>query len=99
MHLLDVGRFTGPPISAIDFDRSRSKYDDIIEVPKDILAQTRLNLLKPMIKNFEVDPSRHQRQNEVQNIDAYDLDKELFDFDNDTKDIDQPAMFTEYIRK
>ncbi|CAF5039887.1 unnamed protein product, partial [Rotaria sp. Silwood1] len=32
----------------------------------------------------------------IQNIDAYDLDKELFDF-NDTKEIDRPAMFTEYV--
>jgi hypothetical protein len=87
MHLLDVKRFTGPPISAISFDQTRQKYDDIIEI-------SRFKLLKPMTKNFEVD---HNHQ-EVQSIDAYDLDKELFDFNNDTKDINQPAMFTEYIR-
>jgi hypothetical protein len=99
MHLLDVKRFTGPPISAIDFDQSRSKYDNIIEIPNEIIEQSRLNFLKPMMKNFEIDNHFHQHQNEIHNLAAYNLDKELFDFNNDTKDIDQPAMFTEYIRK
>jgi hypothetical protein len=52
-----------------------------------------------MMKNFEIDNHFHQHQNEIHNLAAYNLDKELFDFNNDTKDIDQPAMFTEYIRK
>jgi len=95
MHLLDVKRFTGPPISAISFDQTRQKYDDIIEISNEMIEQSRFKLLKPMIKNFEVD---HNHQ-EVHSIDAYDLDKELFDFNNDTKDINQPAMFTEYIRR
>jgi hypothetical protein len=99
MHLLDVKRFTGPPISALNFDQSRSKYDDIIEIPNKKIEQVRLNFLKPMLKNFDIDDNLHQRQNKFQNIDAYDLDKELFDFNTDTKDIDQPAIFTEYIRK
>jgi hypothetical protein len=94
MHLLDVKRFTGPPLSAISFDQTRQKYDDIIEISNEMIEQSRFKLLKPMTKNFEVD---HNHQ-EVHSIDAYDLDKELFDFNNDTKDINQPAMFTEYIR-
>jgi hypothetical protein len=99
MHLLDVKRFTGPPVSALNFDQSRSKYDDIIEIPTERIEHTRLNFLKPMLKNFDIDHNLHQRQHEIQSIDTYDLDKELFDFNNDTKDIDQPVMFTEYIRK
>jgi hypothetical protein len=99
MHLLNVKRFTGPPISAINFDQSRSKYDDIIEISNEMIEQSRLNFLKPMIKNFEIDNKPHKYKNEIHQIDAYNLDKELFDFNNDTKDLDQPAMFTEYIRK
>ena len=98
-HLLDVRRFTGPPVSALHLDQTRSKYDDIIEIPDKMIEQARLNFLKPMLKNFDIDANFHQRENEFQNIAAYDLDKELFDFNTDTKDIDQPAMFTEYIRK
>ncbi len=99
MHLLDVKRFTGPPISTLNFDQSRSKYNDIIEISNEMIEQSRLNFLKPMVKNFEIDHKFHQYQNDIQNIDAYNLDKDLFDFNNDTKDIAQPAMFTEYIRK
>jgi hypothetical protein len=99
MHLLNVKRFTGPPLSPIAFDQTRHKYDDIIEIPNKMIKQSRLNALKPMIKNFEIDTNSRKRNNTIQNIDAYDLDKELFDFNNDTKDIDQPAIFTEYIRK
>jgi hypothetical protein len=99
MHMVDVSRFSGPPISAITFDQSRNKYDDIIEISNERLEQSRLKSLKPMIKNFDFDYNHHRRKIELQNIDAYDLDKELFDFNNDTKDIDQPAMFSEYIRK
>ena len=99
MHLLNVKRFTGPPVSALKLDQSRSKYDDVIEIPNENIKQARLNFLKPMLKNFDIDNNLHQRQNEFQNVDAYDFDKELFDFNTDTKDIDQPAMFTEYIRK
>ncbi len=99
MHLLDVKRFTGPPVSALNFDESRSKYDDTIEIPNKRMEQARLNFLKPMLKNFDIDDNLHRRQYEFQNVDAYDFDKELFDFNTDTKDIDQPTMFTEYIRK
>jgi len=99
MHLLNVKRFTGPPISAIAFDQSRSKYDDIIEISNEKIKQSRLNFLKPMIKNFEFDNKSHKYNNEIHNIDAHNFDKELFDFNNDTKDIDQPGIFTEYIRK
>lgn len=49
-----------------------------------------------MIKNFEYD---NKSPNKTHLINAFDLDKELFDFNQDTKDIDQPAIFTEYIRK
>jgi hypothetical protein len=52
-----------------------------------------------MIKNFEFDNNLSKSNTEIHHIDAYNLDKELFDFNNDTKDIDQPAIFTEYIRK
>ncbi|CAF0967371.1 unnamed protein product [Adineta steineri] len=48
-----------------------------------------------MIKNFELD--HKYTKEDVHTVDAYDLDKELFDFNTDTKDINQPAMFTEYI--
>ena len=90
IHLLNVKRFTGPPVSAISFAN-----DDTIEIPDEMIEKARLKLLKPMIKNFELD---HKHSQEVQSIDAYDLDKELYDFNNDTKDINQPAIFTEYIR-
>jgi hypothetical protein len=99
MRLLNVTRFTGPPISAIAFDQTRHKYDEIIEIPNNMIKKSRLSPLKPMIKNFELDTNFHKQNSTFHNIDAYDLDKELFDFINDTKDIDQPAMFTEYIRK
>ena len=91
-HLLDVKRFTGPPVSALN---SGSTYND----SKDTRKHSRLRLLKPMIKNFELDTNSHRYISEVHEIDAYDLDKDLFDFDKDTVDVNQPAMFTEYIRK
>ncbi|CAF3003205.1 unnamed protein product, partial [Rotaria sp. Silwood2] len=97
MHLLNVKRFTVPPISVINFDQTRHKYNDTIEITNEKVEQSRLHFLKPMIKNFELDNNFQKRNKEIQNIDAYDLDKELFDFNNDTKEIDQPAMFTEYI--
>ncbi|CAF3705555.1 unnamed protein product [Rotaria sp. Silwood1] len=97
MHLLNVKRFTIPPISAINFDQTRHKYNDNIEIKNEKFEQSRLHLLKPMIKNFELDNNFQKHNKEIQNIDAYDLDKELFDFNNDTKEIDQPAMFSEYI--
>ncbi|UJR31391.1 hypothetical protein I4U23_018885 [Adineta vaga] len=96
-HLLNVKRFTGPPVSAISSDQTPLKYVDSIELPENMMKQSRLKRLKPMIKNFELDINSHRYTKEVHEIDAYDLDKELFDFKNDTKDINQPAMFTEYI--
>lgn len=98
-HLLNVNRFTGPPISAINFDESHSKYNDIIEISKEKLEQLRLKYLKPMIKNFEIDQESSTPTNEIHLIDTIDLDKKLYDFNQDTKDFEQPTMFTEYIRK
>ncbi|CAF0923023.1 unnamed protein product [Adineta ricciae] len=89
-HLLDVKRFTGPPVSALT---SGSTLND----SKDTRKHSRLKLLKPMIKNFELDTNSHRYLSEVHEVDAYDLDKELFDFNKDTVDVNQPAMFTEYI--
>ncbi|CAF1261150.1 unnamed protein product [Adineta steineri] len=88
MHLLNVKRFTSSPLSPISYDQTHHKHDDIIE-------KSRIKLLKPMIKNFELD--HKYTKEDVHTVDAYDLDKELFDFNTDTKDINQPAMFTEYI--
>ena len=99
MHLLDVKRFTGPPVTAINYDQSRSKYDETIEIPEKLLEQSRLNTLKPMIKNFEFDSISQKYKQNTYRTNTYHLQKELYDFNNDTKDIDQPAMFTEYIRK
>ncbi|CAF1625727.1 unnamed protein product [Rotaria magnacalcarata] len=90
MHLLNVKRFTVPPLSAINFDHTRHQYNNTNEK----LHRTRLHSLKPMIKNFDFDNNHREH---FHDIDAYDLDRELFDFNNDTKEIDQPAMFTEYI--
>ncbi|CAF4553692.1 unnamed protein product [Rotaria socialis] len=90
MHLLNVKRFTVPPLSAINFDQTRHQYSNTNEK----LHRTRLHLLKPMIKNFDFD---NNHRDHFHDIDAYDLDRELFDFNNDTKEIDQPAMFSEYI--
>ncbi|CAF3503908.1 unnamed protein product [Rotaria sordida] len=97
MHLFNVKRFTVPPISIITFDQTHHKYNDINEIKNEKFEQSHLHLLKPMIKNFELDKNFQKCYKEIHNIDAYDLDKELFDFNNDTKEIDQPAMFTEYI--
>ncbi|CAF0967334.1 unnamed protein product [Adineta steineri] len=88
IHLLNVKRFTGSPLSPISYDQTHHEYDNIIE-------KSRIKLLKPMIKNFELD--HKYTKEDVHTVDAYDLDKELFDFNTDTKDINQPAMFTEYI--
>ncbi|CAF0920812.1 unnamed protein product [Adineta ricciae] len=89
-HLLDVKRFTGPPVSALTSDTTHNDS-------KDTRKHSRLKLLKPMIKNFELDTNSHRYISEVHEVDAYDLDKELFDFNKDTVDVNQPAMFTEYI--
>ncbi|CAF5038629.1 unnamed protein product [Rotaria sp. Silwood1] len=95
MHLLNVKRFTIPPISVINFDQTYHKYNDNIEIKNEKFEQSRLqHLLKSMIKNFDFDNNFQKYNKEIQNI---DLDKELFDFNNDIKGIDQPAMFTEYI--
>ncbi|CAF3873436.1 unnamed protein product, partial [Rotaria sp. Silwood1] len=95
MHLLNVKRFTIPPISVINFDQTYHKYNDNIEIKNEKFEQSRLqHLLKSMIKNFDFDNNFQKYNKEIQNI---DLDKELFDFNNDIKEIDQSAMFTEYI--
>ena len=102
MHLLNVKRFTVPSVSAINFGQTRRPYKDPIDEKTDEIFKqsTRLNLRKPMVKNFELDQNFHVQNNQtIQIIDTYDLDKELFDFNHDTQDIDQPALFTEYIRK
>lgn len=92
MHLLDVKRFTGPPVSPLNLDR---KHDDATEISR----RPRLKYLKPMIKNFDVDHHHPQHGKDIQTLDSCTLNKTLFDFQNDTKVIEQPAMFTEYIRK
>ena len=95
MHLLDVKRFTGPLISALNFDQSRLQNEDTISIPR----RSRLNSLKPMIKNFEVGHRHPTHGEQIQTKDACNLNKTLYDYQVDTKDIEQPAMFTEYIRK
>ena len=95
MHLLNVKRFTGPPISALAIDQSRLKHEDIVEVPR----RSRLNPLKPMIKNFEVGRHYPAYDEQIQTKDACILNKTFYDYQIDTKDVEQPAMFTEYIRK
>ena len=94
-HLLSVKRFTVPPMSTINFDQTRHKHSKAMEITE----QPRRNLLKPMVKNFELDHNFCKHNNEIYTSDAYDLDKDLLDFNNDTKEVDQPAIFTEYIRK
>ena len=54
-----------------------------------------IHSLKPMLKNFET----NRPQQIVQRCEPHDFDKELFDFQQNTHEIEQPAMFTEYIRK
>ena len=98
MHLLNTRRFTGPPVSAMSIERTPHRFDDVVELSDAAIQRSRLKLLKPMTKNFELDVNAHQYTKEVHTVDVYDLDKELFDFHSDTKDINQPAMFTEYIR-
>ena len=91
-HLLDVGRFTGPAVSPLAIDRSSPNTDRQMGPP-------RHRLLKPMVKNFEPDIPRHRHPIEAVPTDAYDLDKELHDYQTDTKEMDQPAMYTDYIRR
>ena len=98
-HLLTVQRFTGPPISPIDFDRSRSKYDDVIEIPLDQLEHRRIHLIKPMLKNFDENFQNDEWKKSLQYSLSNDFSKEIFDFHLDTKRIDQPAIFNEFIRK
>lgn len=98
MHLLNASRFTGPPVSAMPTERTLQRFDDVIELSSDAIKRSRLQLLKPMTKNFDRDVNAHRYAQEVHTIGAYDLNKELFDFENDTRDVNQPAMFTEYIR-
>ena len=98
-HLQTVKRFTAPPISPIALDQSRMKYDDVIEIPSDQLERSRFHLFKPMYKDFHTDPHHQQWEKNIQQINADDLDKEMFNFDQDTKEIPQPAIFTDYIRK
>ncbi|CAF5048384.1 unnamed protein product, partial [Rotaria sp. Silwood1] len=98
IHLLNVERFTIPPISIINFNEIHHKYNDTIEIKNEKFERSRLHLLKPMIKNFELDNNFQKHNKEIQNIDAYNLDKVLFYSNNNTKEIDQLAMFSEYIR-
>ncbi|CAF4967448.1 unnamed protein product, partial [Rotaria sp. Silwood1] len=73
-----------------------------ITVPSDIIPSIEETLQQQIDENKQVTVSYSSLLNDlssrmkIQNIDAYDLDKELFDF-NDTKEIDRPAMFTEYV--
>lgn len=98
-HLLTVRRFTGPPISPIEFDRSRSKYDEVIEIPLDQLEHRRIQLIKPMLKNFDENFQNDEWKKTLQYSFSNDFSKEIFDFHLDTKRIDQPAIFNEFIRK
>lgn len=95
-HLLNVQRFKVPPVSVLTFDQSRHNFNNIVTTKTE---RSRLYPLKPMIKKFEHDDHLKQCSKQVQNVNADDLDKDLFDFNQDTKPVDQPVMFTEYIRK
>ena len=97
-HLLDVKRFTGPPVSPLTLEPSRGQYDESVEIPREQLQQARCYRLKPMSKDFDVDHGHRKYSMHAQQVDADDLRKELFDFQRDTKDLEHPAMFTEYIR-
>lgn len=89
-HLLNVKRFADSHISPIHFDKFQTSHEDTLE-------QTRLIPLKPMIKNFELENLFHKHH--LPNVDTYQLPTKLYDFNNDTKELDQPAIFNEYIRK
>ena len=97
-HLLDVKRFTGPPVSPLSLELSPAEYDDSIEISREQLQHARGRRLKPMVKNFDTDYGRRKYSIQAQEIYADDLRKELYDFQRDTKDIEHPATFTEYIR-
>lgn len=97
-HLLDVKRFTGSPVSPLSLELSHAQCDDAIAMPREQLQQARGRRLKPMVKNFDTDYGRRKYSLQAQQIYADDLRKELYDFQRDTKDIEHPATFTEFIR-